>query len=245
MNFKIRHIVVWALLMVHCTAQAQEHLIRQFPGLDTIPSEHGPNRKHYTAIFYGFGPMFGSTDSAGSNINPGRSFWFSLGYKFKRRHSSFFNTGSELFMEYRNFNIAQTSQKVFGGRFTHEKERFSQVTFNLSLFMRFNLVKRGDHLGRYIDLYAQGIYVPIARHYTYDKIDPAYGAKSGKHQFSKLQYVERWLAQVGMRFGLSVLQVQVFYRPTSMFKKNDLFPWPELPRFGAGIILDFEQKTRE
>jgi hypothetical protein len=222
------------------TAGAQEILIRQFPQLDTIPSEKGPNRKHYYATFFGFGSLFGSSDSSGSDINPAKSYWVSLGFRYKRKYSSFFNTGWDLSIEARNFNIKQSDEKVFGGKFTHQRERLFQYTANVSFFTRFNLSKRGDHLGKYIDLFATAIYAPIERHYTYDKIDAIYGETRGKHVFTHLQYIERFFGQVGIRYGLSFLQFQVFYRPLDMFKNSSRFPYPELPRFGAGIVIDIE-----
>lgn len=243
LNFNISTLITPLLLVLlfQQDVRAQEYLIRQFPGLDTIPATYGPNRKHYAAVFYGFGALFGPTDSSGSNILPERSYWLTLGFRHKKKHSSFFNTGTDFFIEARNFSLAQTDKKVFGGTFLHRKERLHQYTVNLSLFMRFNLVKRGDHLGKYIDLYATGIYAPITRHYTYDKIDPLYGSKNGKHTFSQLQYTRRIFAQVGLRLGISFLQFQFFYRPVNMLKRTKDFPYPELPRFGAGIILDVER----
>lgn len=243
-NFKRSHIIlVLFLVWGYQQVQAQEYLIRQFPRLDTIPSTVGANRTHYYASFFGFGSLFGPTDSSGSNINTQRSYWICSGWRYKRKHSAFFNTGSDVSVEVRNFNLAQTSKKVFAGQFTHKKERLFQVTLNYSIFFRFNLVKRGNHLGKYIDLYGTGIYAPLVRHYTYDPIDPAYGAKNGKHVFSRLQYAQRWFAQVGLRYGISFFQLQVFYRPLNMFKKTDQFPYPELPRFGAGILIDIERRT--
>jgi len=226
------------LVLSYQLVPAQEYLIRQFPRLDTIPSKIGPNRTHYLATFFGFGSLFGPTDSSGSDVNPARSYWINAGWRYKKKHSTFFNTGSDLFFEVRNFSLAQTDEKVFAGQFKHKKERLFQVTINYSLFFRFNLVKRGNHLGKYIDLFATAIYAPIERHYTYDKIDAVYGETRGKHVFTHLQYIQRFFGQVGVRYGISAVQFQVFYRPLDMFKNSGRFPYPELPRFGAGIIID-------
>lgn len=221
--------------------QAQEYLIRQFPKLDTIPKEYGPNLPNYEAMIYGLGTMFGNSDSSGSNINPGKSFYVTYGMRYKRKVTKFFNTGFDFMFEYRNFSIAQTPQKVFADTIKHKKERYMQITAGLGYFWRFNLTpKRGNHLGKYIDVFCNGYYSPINRYYAYDKLAKGTGARQEKHMYRKLEFANQFWAQAGLRYGISFFQFQAFYRFTDMFKKTDKFPYPELPRFGAGIIIDLE-----
>jgi hypothetical protein len=218
---------------------AQEYLIRQFPDLDTIEKEYGANLTNYNAMIYGFGVHFGPTDSSGSDINSARSFYFTYGGRHKYKITSTYNLGIDYFFEYRNFGIAQSSSKVFASTIEHSKERYSQITFNIGLFNRFNLSKRGNHLGKYIDVFITGIYSPFNRYYTFDKTNGG-GSKYIKQVYSKLEFANKLFAQVGLRYGISFFQFQAFYRPLDMFKKTNLFPYPELPRFGAGIIIDIE-----
>lgn len=218
---------------------AQEYLIHQFPALDTAEKEYGANLANYDAMIYGFGVHFGPTDSSGSNIYPQKSLYFTYGGRHKYKITSAYNFGIDYFFEYRNFGIAQTSKKVFGSSLEHKKERYAQITFNIGLFNRFNLSKRGNHLGKYIDIFVTGIYSFSNRYYTYDKISGG-GSKYVKQVYSKLEFANKFFAQVGLRYGISFLQFQAFYRPLNMFKKSDLYPFPELPRFGAGILIDIE-----
>jgi len=231
------------VLLLAFTAQlsAQEYLIRQFPKVDTIPKEYGPNLKQYQAMLYGMGVMLGNTDSSGSNIVPGKSFYVTYGARYKNKVTTFFNTGFDFMFEFRNFHIAQGPNKVFADTVRHKKERFMQVTVGLGYFMRFNLTpKRGNHLGKYIDIYCNGYYAPVNRYYVYDKLPSGSGARQEKHVYRKLEFVNPLWAQAGLRYGISLFQFQAFYRFTNMFRKTDKFPFPELPRFGAGIVIDLE-----
>lgn len=233
----ILHIAI--LFFTVTTLQAQEYLIRQFPALDTAEKEYGANLANYDAMIYGFGFMGGPTDSSGSDINPQRSFYITYGGRHKYKISSAYNIGVDYFFEYRNFNIAQTNSKVFASTLEHKKERYSQITFNLGLFNRFNLSKRGNHLGKYFDIFINGIYSPFNRYYTFDKSTGG-GSKYIKQVYSKLEFANKFFAQIGLRYGISFFQIQAFYRPLDMFKKTDKFPYPELPRFGIGLMIDIE-----
>lgn len=207
--------------------------------LDTVEKEFGANRANYDAMIYGFGVQFGPTDSSGSNINPEKSFYFTYGGRHKYKITTFYNFGIDYFFEYRNFGIKQSPSKVFASTQEHKKERYSQFTFNIGLFNRFNLSKRGNHLGKYIDLFFNGIYSPINRYYTFDKATGG-GSKYIKQVYSKLEFARKIFAQVGLRYGISYFQFQAFYRPFNMFKKTTEFPYPELPRFGIGLLIDIE-----
>ncbi|HLP11047.1 MAG TPA: hypothetical protein VK177_03885 [Flavobacteriales bacterium] len=223
------------------TVNAQDYLIHQFPKLDTIPKEYGPNLKNYEAMIYGLGALFGNSDSSGSNINPGKSFYVTYGARYKNKVTKFLNTGFDFMFEYRNFNLAQTNKKVFADTIIHKKERYMQLTVGAGYFLRFNLTKRrGNHLGKYIDVYCNGYYSPINRYYVYDKLPKGSGARHEKLMYRKLEFANPFWAQTGLRYGISFFQFQAFYRFTNMFKKPDKFSFPELPRFGAGILIDLE-----
>jgi len=227
-------------LFAQLTLKGQEFLIHQFPALDTVEKTHGPNRATYIANIVGFGCLFGPTDSSGSNVNPQQSVYYTYGARIKTKVTEFFHYGSDFFLEYRNFNIRQNDDKVFADPFEHKKERYVQLTINLGLYTRFNFSKRGNHLGKYLDLFFNGTYSPVNRYYVYDKIPSGSGARNQKQVFSKLEFANKLWGQVGLRYGISFFQFQAFYRPFNMFKNTQKFPYPELPRFGLGILIDIE-----
>lgn len=222
-------------------AFAQEVLIRQFPGLDTIPKKYGPNRESYTAALIGYGHLFGPTDSSGSNVNVPRSIYITYGMRSKTKISEGFNLGFDFFFEYRNFNISQSDNKTIFGIDHHRRERYIQGTINAGLFMRFNFSKRGNHLGKYLDLFGNVMYSPINRYIVHDRLPDSTGAKLQKTVLSRLQFAQKWSGQVGLRYGISFFQIQAFYRPFNLFKNSTDYPYPELPRFGLGILIDIDQ----
>ena len=217
---------------------AQEYILRQFPKLDTIPKTEGPNRKDYYASYYSFGYLFGSTDSSASDVLWSKSFWFAIGGRYKNKRTEFFNTGVDYQLEVQNFRIAQTNKKYFADTLIHKKAKYVQYSMSLSYFLRFNLTKRGNHLGKYIDLFGMFTYAPFNRYAVFDKINASSGSKLEKKVYSKLQFAENFYYRVGVRYGISIFQIVAFYRPDNLFKRKSDFPYAELPRFGAGIMLD-------
>lgn len=223
---------------------AQEVLIRQFPGLDTLPKNYGPNRDSYFAGLIGYGHFFGPSDSSAADLNVPRSIYISYGYRTKFKLSEGFNLGSDFLFEYRNYNIKQSSTKEVFGPTTHRKERLLQGSVAWSLFARINFSKRGNHLGKYLDFFGAIHYTPINRYLVFDRLDDSTGAKMHKQVYTRLQFTQKLYTQVGIRYGISFFQLQVFYRPTNLFKRKNDFPFPELPRFGAGILIDIDQSDQ-
>ncbi len=237
-----KHIIILFFLFTSGVLDAQEFLIHQYPKLDTLPKKIGANRENYYAGLGGFGFFGGPTDSSASDVSILRSAYWTIGGRYKHKRNNVFSSGIDWYITYRQYRILQTNQKTFGGQVKHQRERYSQLTLDVSYFWRFNLNKRGNHLGKYIDLFTTGIFSPMNRYVVHDKIDPLYGTKEGKYVFSKLQYARWFYYNVGMRYGISFFQFVATYRLGNMFKRTNQYPYAELPRFSLGILIDIESE---
>jgi len=226
------------LFFISAAAMSQTILIKDEVDETLNESETGPNKTHYYSTFSGFGMMFGAPDSIGSEIVPYRSICYEMGWRSKRQFSGFFALGNEFNFNLKNFYIKQHDEKVFGGFQQHKKEKLLLINANYTLFTRFNFVKRGDHLGKYLDLGGFAEYAFITRHITKDKIETEDGYTYSKHYLRGLKFINRFNYGVTARFGLSYLTFFCQYRMSDIFN-DKIFPaYPELPRFTAGISLD-------
>lgn len=234
----MRKTLVILFFLVSVSGACQTILIKDEVDVTLNESDTGPNKDHYYSTFSSFGMLFGAPDSTGSEIVPYKSIYFDMGWRSKRQFSGFFALGNEFNFNLKNYNIKQTDEKVFGGFQQHKKEKLVLVNANYTLFTRFNFVKRGDHLGKYLDLGAFGEYAFVTRHITKDKIASGDGYTYSKHYLRGLKYVNRVNYGFTARLGFSYLTLFCNYRFSDLFN-NKVFPaYPEIPRFTAGISLD-------
>ena len=240
MKNKILYIIS-GLLISNCVS-AQEVLIFQNVQKDTSDLTYGPNQKYYTSSYLAFGFIFGTTDSSGSDLRWNRSIELESGARFKQQFGPLYALGYDFGINIKNYNIKQHPDKVFGGQITHKNEHLFTLNLRFLLFNRFNFaVQRGNHLGKYIDLGAYAEYMPWGRHIFKDTLDGGYGFRVQRTSFGKLEYVNRLNYGLSARAGVSILSFFFNYRLSDMLRKKDKFPYPELPRFSAGVSFDIER----
>lgn len=219
---------------------AQVILIEENVNADTVLSEIGPNRKKYHSGFYSFGMIFGQPDSIGSAIDSRASWHIQFGDRAKFKLNNVFSWGIENMLDYKSFRISQNEDKTFGGDVIHKKETFIVLSYEILLFTRINFdPKRGDHLGKYLDLGAFGGYNFIKRHKVVDTVNTQYGFERGKYIMSNLKYVEKFNYGITARIGWWGLSLYFNYRLSNLFKPFQSINYQELPRFEAGINIDF------
>lgn len=228
-------------LFLSVFTDAQVVLIKENVNADTVLSEVGPNRKRYHSGFYSFGILFGNPDSTGSAIHAYKSFHVQLGDRVKFKLNNVFSWGIENLFDYKSFRIKQDSLKTFGGSVLHNKETFIVLAYDLLFFLRINFdPKRGDHLGKYIDIGAYGGYNFITRYKSVDTVQSQYGFERGKFIASKLRYIDRFNYGITARAGWWGLSVYFNYRLSDLFKEFESIRYQELPRYEAGINFDIE-----
>ena len=235
----MRILIVFLFLLSSELVSAQVILIQENVNADTVLSDVGPNRRKYSSGFYSIGMLFGQPDSTGSAINSKSSFHFQLGGRTKYKLNNVFSWGIENMLDYKSFRIKQNDEKTFGGDVIHKKETFIVLSYELLLFTRINFdPKRGDHLGKYLDLGAYGGFNFIKRHKVVDTVNTQYGFERGKYIMSNLKYVEKFNYGVTARIGWWGLSLYCNYRLSNLFKRYQSINYQELPRFEAGINID-------
>lgn len=231
-------IVAISLLFVFCfSGNAQTILLKQDVNNDTIIPESGPNRKHFPYGFWDYGLIAGAPDSAGADILYGSSFHLQTGYGYKRQvGGGFYAIGFEWNLSMLHYAIKQGENKVVFGPQQHKKERFILYNTGLTIYNRFNFVKRGDHLGKYIDVGGYGNWALIERHSTRNKANDGNTIKTvarGLDNVNNLQY------GVVARLGISFFSMYATYRISDLFNDRLGPAYPELPRFAIGFRFTY------
>ncbi|MBX7093634.1 MAG: hypothetical protein K1X56_02850 [Flavobacteriales bacterium] len=235
----MKKIISIAFLFFIHAAQSQNVIIKQDVENDFEEQEYGPNKKYYNATFTSFGLLFGAPDSTGSAVNWAKSFYYETGARHKHQFSPLFAMGHDFNLNFKSYSIKQNDEKTFGGISHHKSERLLKVDANFLIYTRFNLKKkRGNQLGRYIDLAGYVEYQLFARHMTKDKIDAQLGGSMVKSYYRDLPYLNKWNYGATVRLGFRHMLLFCQYRISDMIKPSTQFPYQELPRFCAGICFD-------
>lgn len=208
---------------------AQEEILEMNPAVDTIEPVKGPNRKHFVHPFMSFGFCIDAGET-GAKVKQPRVDQFSFGFRYKRRLAEHFAWGWDLAYNANDFALKQDLIKTTPDSFLYDSQRMIFNNAQAGLYIRFNYGKRGNTLGKYIDLAGYGDAVIAHTLYTkYHLLDNSVvrSRRSGLGYFQRLNYG----AQV--RFGFKKVIIYGQYRLSEMFYKTENFA--ELPRIIAGI----------
>jgi len=219
----------------------QTVLLEQDVNADTIPKMVGPNLKHFSHFYFGYGFVLGA-DADGSKIKYGSSSDFVYGYRYKRKLSEFYAVGFDLFYHSTAFHLKQDSTKALPNNILHddkgEKEKLTFHNFSLGLYNRFNFGKRGNYIGNFLDLGARVDWPFSVVHFTKDIYDIANINNGGvvKTKTTRLVYTEPIYYNAFARLGFNKFVITASYRLSDLFKKEyDLYP--ELPVLIMGVEI--------
>lgn len=230
-------LVALALLSAGCAWQApgvraQQVLVQANVANDTVKTQFGPNRSYFGHLYLGYGVVAGPA-MAGAPVHYGlRSSELRGGGRLKFRLSQTFAVNFDLGYAYLRYDLAQQAGKLLPTPALHRAETLGLHQLYSEGSLRLNVGRRGNAVGRYLDLLANGGYVVASSHSTED--EPGPGISSVETTEHGLPYVRRWTAGVGARFGIDRYALVGRYRLTPTFG-TAYTGWPELPRWLAGI----------
>ncbi|MBN2213816.1 MAG: hypothetical protein JW723_06185 [Bacteroidales bacterium] len=200
----------------------------------------GPNTKSFKQLYFGVGMVAGNTPDL--QINNIKSGYFSVGFRQKFKILSFYSAGFEIGYSALHFNIKQAEDKYIPNSELHDKEKLRFHDCNLQIFNRINIGKRGNVIGRFIDIGGYTDYFFSSSHYTKDKIEESASlprqdvfARVQVVKNSRLDYVRPFGYGVFGRAGINWFAVKVTYRMSDLFEKK--YDWSELPRVYVGLEL--------
>jgi hypothetical protein len=217
------------LFVLSMSVFAQEEILEMNPAVDTIEPVKGPNRKHFVHPFMSFGLCIDAGET-GAQVRQPRLDQFGFGFRYKRRLAEHFAWGWDLAYNVNDFALKQDLIKTTPDSFIYDSQRMLFYNAQGGVYIRLNFGKRGNTLGKYLDLAGYGDAVFAHTLYTkYHLLDNSIvrSRRSGLGYFQRLNYG----AQV--RFGFKKVIFYGQYRLSDMFYKPEKFA--ELPRIIAGI----------
>ena len=225
-------------LMAFSPLSAQEIMIHEDLRGDTLVPEFGMNRKHFRHAYVGSQIFLGEAEGPSGEIRTGLSWATEYGMRYKRRFSNVFSGGIEW-----SIRRLEYIPKNWGMVYMHEwgdlkNERLLLMQTGLGLYQRINFQKRrGDYIGRFLDLGLYGNWNFFSRHiYIFKNTKD----ERVKVKTTHLSYIEPFDYGVLARLGFGNFVIKGTYRFADHFKESSGLE--EFPRFGFGLELGLHPK---
>ncbi len=219
-----------ALLQI---SSAQDVLFNETVNSDSVIEKNGPNLKHYKHPYIGFGFAATQSENKSSNVDLGLSSNFIFGYRTKLKISNFYAIGYDISYNLSWYRLSQTNDKRTPDSLQNDKERLTFHNFELGLYNRFNFGKRGNIIGKFIDLGAYADWTFLCSHFTKNKNDA--NDNIYKTKVTHLKYYEAFNYGVLTRIGINRWVVYANYRLSDLFKSS--YNYAELPRLTIGVQI--------
>ena len=225
---------LWLLACWGHSARAQQVLVQVNVADDTVKTAFGPNRSYFGHLLVGGGLVAGPA-GRGAGLRYGLpSAELRGGGRLKFRLNQTLALNLDLGYAYQRYDLAQNDQKTVPAPTLHRRETLGLHQLYSEIGLRLNAGRRGNAIGRYLDLLASGGWVAATNHATND--DPAPGIGSVETTEYGLPYLRRWSSGVGARLGIDRYAIVARYRLSPIFGAN-YATWPELPRWVMGIEI--------
>lgn len=196
----------------------------------------GPNMKKFSHIYFAYEFYASNPDNKGAEIIYGLSTCINIGYRFKFKIVEFYSIGFNANYNFQKYVIKQEAEKIFPNSNLHDKEKIRFNNAGIEFYNRINAGKRGNTIGKYLDIGLYGKWAFAINHFIKDKVvDENNKAELVITKYSNLMYTERLLYGFSARLGINRLAISAEYRLSDLFKKE--YHFPELPRFSIGLEL--------
>jgi hypothetical protein len=196
----------------------------------------GPNTKYFSHLLIGYELFASPPDNKGAEIVYGSSATIDIGYRHKFKILEFYSMGFSTEYSFAKYIIRQTDNKILPNALQHDKEKLRFNNARLEFYNRFNFDKRGNTLGKYLDIGLYGDWTFATNHYTKDKAhDEPNMSEMTVVKYTRLQYTRNYNYGLTVRFGINKISLSANYRLSDLFKEE--YQLPELPAFSLGLEL--------
>ena len=220
-------------------ANAQDIVLEENVDSAKVESNKGPNKKHYIYTKFGVAFIVGK-NLEGSEIKFGNSSSIDFGIGYKRRFNNYLAWIGEIDFDMQSFALKQSANKQLPDTILHTQERIGVIGLAAQSYFRINFGKRGNYLGKYIDLggYANYTFGNGTTHYTLDKYPngSASGAKRIQKTESNLAYINTFQYGPAVRVGSNKFYLSAKYRLNPIINKDYMGKnWNDLPNLYLGF----------
>ncbi len=238
-----RYLFLFLLVVVCNFIQGQTVLLHEkISDYDFKMPKRGPNFRHFTHLYLGLAVYIPGNEDNEIETKPGSSTMFSVGWRYKYKLTKWFAIGAGINYTNDVFNLLQNDEKMVPNNIHHDKEKLRYNNLGPDVFLRFNFGKRGNVIGRFVDIGAYYNWSFRVKHMYQDKIDKnAQPSQAGSQRviLSDLDYVEKFHYGFRGRIGLNRFVLTASYRMNELLTQEfrdevgDYF----FPRLNVGLEI--------
>lgn len=248
---KFKTIGIIGVLVTFCVvlnAQGDDESTAYYYEVDSADYEtnFGPNTPYYQHGFLSLGMVIPTdeSDSLGSKFG---GLFFEYGSRGKVKLTNTFALGWEASYQYHMSSLVQDSLKnllSLGQEF--EEQQLKKHLINLGVHLRLNVGRRGNNLGKYLDLGGFSSYVFSSRMVVKteeDRNSGNFGSSEQRVVFKRLNFTNPIEYGLNARLGLNGFILWGRYRLSDSFRKkqevNNGNVLPSLTPLTIGVQLAF------
>lgn len=208
---------------------SQEVIMDKTVSKDMFITKFGPNTNRYTHLFFSISTFIKTSNAQADPKYPG-SLQYCLGLRTKYKIAEWYALGYELEYRLSNFRYANIHDNLP----VHDIDRLLTNSLALGFFQRFNFDKRGNYIGKFMDLGINGEF-PFAT--SNELIDHKDTLSSGQQKLvlTGLKYLNNFNYGVTARLGYNRIVIFALYRISDIFKSA--YNRSELPRLNVGLQI--------
>jgi len=212
----IVNILVLVILFAPQVLKGQKELFSASPYNFEDPNQFGQNRAYYLHYFIGFGGYV-SYDKQEQWANTlGKSYDLDFGMRVKLRLTNWLAAGSVFTYNIQNFNFANPNFSFIPNASLPETQKLVNQGFFMGPYLRINVGKRGNQIGKYIDL---GFFYNLTAGRIKEKYDDQI---VDKVVVVKPNYIESYQYGPYVNIGYQRLSVFAKYRMNRIFDETYL-----------------------
>lgn len=244
---KIRQILFLLFMMSSASSFCQYPILQKNvrEQLKRNEDEWGPNTKQFVSSHVGFGIILpiNTNDSMAIRENQSSTHWH-LGWRYKLKLNNTFSLGLDLQYQRQQYRIKQDEKiGIFSDGVEYDKQKLIFNAAGAGAYLRINFGKRGNRLGRFVDLAGEMNYVFAERLRSQKRVDATTNNGSEKVTLiqSNLNYTRSIQSFAVLRSGWERIAIFAKYRISDMFTRSKDFyqnqSIPELPLITIGIEI--------
>lgn len=225
--------LILLMLMLAAPVSGQDILLSEDLRGDTLVPGFGMNRKNFGHFFVGVQKFAGIPEVDSDEFNYSASWAIGCGYRYKRKFSQVLSGVAEWQLKRLAFYPEQWDMLQTSGSAETVEQKLVFLQTGLAAYQRFNYDKRrGNYVGRYIDVGVYGDWSFNTRHiYCYQNA----AGEDVRTREGSLDYIQPFEWGVLMRLGFNNLAFTSSCRLSDHFSKSSGIG--EMPRFLIGIEL--------
>ena len=231
-----------ACLSISTTISGQTVLMQEKTNAyDFKMPKAGPNFRHFAHLYIGFGSFIPDNKEYEVKTGLGATTSLEFGWRYKLKLTNWLAAGTGINYINDIFDIKQVEKKFIPDTLMHSKEKLRFNNLGSEFYIRFNFGKRGNIVGRFVDLGAYANWAFKVKQMYVDKVDQnlPQRATSQRVILYHLDYIERFNYGLKARIGLNRIVFTGFYRMSDLFSADFKAEVGEyyLPRLSVGIEL--------